>query len=205
MGNIVLTSGFAVPGYVVSGSVTPTLATTSPNNSTVLFSNSGLMIERVLFGRYFVSEGFMEPNDIGNIQFDNSANGGPNISAGLNYQADQYVPLQQTGYVDYGIYDDGGSGLQVPYKIVSVIDDQNIQLDGVLTTGGVIRFVTTKGFGAKKITITGLEFRLASVGGTSVLIGPYVTPITITIGNGVDMMEPIVVQWTSSNVYITYE
>jgi hypothetical protein len=113
--------------------------------------------------------------------------------------------MQQTGYVDYGIYDDSGSGLQVPYKIVSVIDDKNIQLDGVLTTGGVIRFVTTKGFGAKKITITGTEFRLASVGGTSVLFVSPIGPITITIGNGVDMMEPIVVQWTSANVYITYE
>lgn len=205
MGNIVLTSGFAVPGYVVAGSVAPSLATPAPNNSTILFRSTAKFITLVLFGEYFTSEGFMDPDTIGNITFDNSANGGPNISPGLNYQVDQYVPLQQTGYVDYGIYDDAGSGLQVPYKIVSVINDQNIQLDGVLTTGGVIRFVTSRGFGAKKITITGLEFRLASVGGTSVLIGPYVSPITITIGNGVDMMEPIVVQWTSSNVYITYE
>lgn len=205
MGNIVLTSGFAVPGYVVSGSVTPTVATTAPNGSTILFSNSGLMIERVLFGRYFVPEGFMNPNDIGNIDFDNSANGGPTISGGIVYPQEQHVPMQQTGYVDYGIYDDSGSGLQVPYKIVSVIDDKNIQLDGVLTTGGVIRFVTTKGFGAKKITITGTEFRLASVGGTSVLFVSPIGLITITIGNGVDMVEPIVVQWTSANVYITYE
>lgn len=205
MGNIVLTSGFAVPGYVVSGSVAPSLATPAPNNSTVLFRSTAQMILRVLFGRYFAHQGFIEPSDIGNIQFDNSANGGPTISAGFVYPQEQHVPMQQTGYVDYGIYDDAGSGLQVPYKIVSVIDDKNIQLDGVLSTGGVIRFVTSRGFGAKKITITGLEFRLASVGGTSVLIGPYITPITITIGNGVDMMEPIVVQWTSSNVYITYE
>ena len=205
MGNIVLTSGFAVPGYVVSGSVTPTVATTAPNGSTILFSNSGQMITRVLFGRYFASEGFINPKDIGNIDFDNSANGGPTISGGIVYPQKQHVPMQQTGYVDYGIYDDSGSGLQVPYKIVSVIDDKNIQLDGVLTTGGVIRFVTTKGFGAKKITITGTEFRLASVGGTSVLFVSPIGPITITIGNGVDMMEPIVVQWTSANVYITYE
>lgn len=205
MGNIVLTSGFAVPGYEVAGSVTPTADFTAPNSSTILFSNSALMIERVLFGRYFVPEGFMNPNNIVNIDFDNSATGGPTISAGLVYPQEQHVPTQQKGYVDYGIYDDVGSGLKVPYKIVSVIDDKNIQLDGVLTTGGVINFVTSKGFGAKKITITGTEYRLASVGGPSVLIGPFGSSTTITIGNGVDMMEPIVVQWTSANVYITYE
>ena len=159
----------------------------------------------VIYGKYFTSQGFMDPDTIGNISFDNSATGGPNITSGLNYQQDQYVPLQQTPYVDYGIYDTAGNGNFVPYKIVNVVDNNNIMLDGGVSSGGNLSFVTSKGFGARKITITSREFRLASVGGGSVLVGPYGGPITITIGNGVDMMEPIVVQWTSFNVYITYE
>ena len=205
MASIVLTSGYAVPGYEVAGGGTIATDSPAPNGNTILFRNASNFIERVLYGKYFTSQGFMDPDTIGNISFDNSATGGPNITSGLNYQQDQYVPLQQTPYVDYGIYDTNGNGNFVPYKIVSVVDNNNIILDGGVSSGGNLSFVTSKGFGARKITITSREFRLASVGGGSVLVGPYGSPITITIGNGVDMMEPIVVQWTSFNVYITYE
>jgi len=206
MASIVLTSGYAVPGYEVVTSGTIATDSPAPNGNTILFRNASNFIERVLYGKYFTSQGFMDPDTIGNISFDNSATGGPNITSGLNYQQDQYVPLQQTPYVDYGIYDTNGNGNFVPYKIVSVVDNNNIMLAGGMSSGGNLSFVTSKGFGARKITITSREFRLASVsGGGSVLVGPYGSPITVTIGNGVDIMEPIVVQWTSFNVYITYE
>jgi hypothetical protein len=164
------------------------------------------LIPEVQFGQQFTQFGYMNPSITMNIIPDNSANGGPALAAGINYPDEQHVPTQQKGYVDYMIYDDA-SGNVVPWKIKYIIDNDFLVVDGSLSlpTGGNVNYVSSKGWAPRKITITSTRWQMSSVGGSMAAIGPFANPITVTIGNGVDPVEPIVVAYDGANIFITYE
>lgn len=208
MGNIIINgAGYAVPGYQLTGSVYSNSTLTPVARGTVVELPGGVgLITNIQFGRFFSGFGYMNPTDAVNITPDNSANGGPTLTSGIQYPQEQHVPTQQTGYVDYIVYDDLG-GSVVPWKIKYVIDDDFLVVDGSLNLppGGDVDFVSSRGWAPRKITITSTRWLMSSVGGSMVTIGPFANPITVTIGNGIDPVEPIVVAYDGANIFITYE
>lgn len=208
MGNIIINgAGYAVPGYQLTGTAYSNVTLTPVARGTVVELTGGVtLIFDVQFGRAFKPFGYMDPDSIANIIPNNSANGGPTLTPGLYYPDDQHVPTQQAGYVDYIVYDDLG-GSVVPWKIKYVIDDDFLVVDGSLNlpAGGDVDFVSSRGWAPRKITITSTRWLMSSVGGSMVTIGPFANPITVTIGNGVDPVEPIVVAYDGANIFITYE
>lgn len=208
MGNIIINgAGYAVPGYQVSGSPYSNGTLTPVAGGTMVELPGGVdLIINVQFGRAFSPFGYMNPSDAVNITPDNSANGGPALAAGINYPEEQHVPTQQKGYVDYIVHDDG-FGSVVPWKIKYIIDNDFLVVDGNLNSlpGGDVDFVSSKGWAPRKVTITSTRWQMSSVGGAMATVGPFASPITVTIGNGVDPIEPIVVAYDGANIFITYE
>ena len=207
MGNIIINgAGFAVPGYQLNLNPGQLMSTSSAPMGTKCEIDITKLIPEVQFGQEFTQFGYMNPNITVNIIPDNSANGGPALAGGLNYPEEQHVPTQQKGYVDYIVYDDGG-GSVVPWKIKYIIDNSFLVVDGNLNSlpGGNVNYVSSKGWAPRKITITSTRWQMSSVGGSMATVGPFANPITVTIGNGVDPVEPIVVAYDGANIFITYE
>lgn len=207
MGNIIINgAGYAVPGYQLNPNPGLLNNTSPAPMGTRCRIDITKLIPEVQFGKEFTQFGYMDPSIIANIDFDNSANGGPTLTPGLKYPNDQHVPTQQKGYVDYIVYDDGGGNV-VPWKIKYIIDNDFLVVDGSLSlpTGGNVNYVSSKGWAPRKVTITSTRWQMSSVGGSMATVGPFANPITVTIGNGVDPIEPIVVAYDGAIIFITYE
>lgn len=207
MGNIIINGvGYAVPGYQLNPTPGTLVTTQAVAMGTACEIGVNKLIPEVQFGGEFTGFGYMNPATVVNIDFDNSANGGPALTPGIQYPQEQHVPTQQKGYVDYIVYDDLG-GSVVPYKIKYIINNGNLVVDGSLglSPGGLVYYTSSKGWAPRKITITSTRWKISNVGGSVVSVGPFASPITVTIGNGVDPVEPIVVAWDGANIFITYE
>ena len=206
MNSITLTSGYCVPGYELNPNPGQLLNTSSAPMGTKCNIDLTKLIPEVQFGNEFLPFGYMNPFRIVNIIPDNSANGGPALPGGFQYPQEQHVPTQQAGYVDYMIYDDL-SGLIVPFKIKYIIDNDNLVVDGNLAVlpGGNVYYASSRGWAPRKIKISGQSWDMSFLGDsvmTNYNLGVFTT---IEIGNGVDVVPPMVIAFTSNTVFITYE
>lgn len=206
MNSITLTGGYCVPGYELNPNPGQLLNTSPVPMGTKCEIDITKLIKEVQFGQEFTQFGYMNPSIIANIDFDNSANGGPTLTGGVVYPEEQHVPTQQKGYVDYMIYDDLG-GVVVPFKIKYIIDDSFLVVDGNLAVfpGGNVNFVSSRGWAPRKIKISGQSWDMSFLGDsvmTNYNIGAFTT---IEIGNGVDVVPPMVIAFTGNIVFITYE
>lgn len=206
MNSITLTGGYCVPGYELNPNPGLLNNTSPAPMGTRCRIDTTNLISDVQFGQEFSQFGYMDPNSIANIIPNNSANGGPTLTPGLNYPDDQHVPTQQAGYVDYIIYDDLG-GLIVPFKIKYIIDNEYLVVDGNLSVfpGGNVYYASSRGWAPRKIKISGQSWDMSFLGDsvmTNYNLGVFTT---IEIGNGVDVVPPMVIAFTGNTVFITYE
>jgi hypothetical protein len=208
MSTIVLTGGWAVPGYGIGTLYSNPTHTVFTINQAV----DGDLLEVVstdalsagLLGNDL---GMLPEAQMGGIVPDNSSSGGPDVIAG-QYGVTTTMPNLQSGLVDYMIWDDsGGTGEIYPVRIKSFVDDSSMIIERTngyatpVAASGVIIYCSTLLGVARKLTITCAGSFLMAAGSSNIgfAAGTYV------IGDGTSKVAPIVVQYISDDVYITIE
>lgn len=206
MSTIVLTGGWAVPGYGIG-----TAYSNPTHNVSALIPCVGgdllqvVSTDALSAGLLGNDLGMLPEAQMGGIVPDNSSSGGPDVIAG-QYGVTTTMPNLQSGLVDYMIWD-SGIGEIYPVMIKSFVDQSSFIIQSTnsyaspVTSSGSIIYCSTLLGVARKLTITCAGSFLMAAGSSNIgfAAGTYV------IGDGTSKVAPIVVQYISDDVYITIE